>query len=81
MTAFYAGAALLSACALLFILPTLLRGERARRGPAARAVANLAVLRDQLRELDADLAAGTIDAAGYANSRSELERRVASDVP
>jgi cytochrome c-type biogenesis protein CcmH len=81
MTGFYVGAALLTLCALLFILPTLLRGGQTRRGPAARAVINLAVLRDQLRELDADLAAGTIDAAGYATSRSELERRVASDVP
>lgn len=81
MSAFYVGAALLTACALSFILPTLLRGQRTRRAPAARALANLAVLRDQLRELDADLAAGTIDSAGYATARRDLERRVASDVP
>jgi cytochrome c-type biogenesis protein CcmH len=80
MTTFSIVAALLTALSLLFILPPLLRSERPRRGPAARAVANLAVLRDQLRELDADLAAGTIDAAGYAQARGELERRVASDV-
>lgn len=80
MTTFSLVAALLTALTLLFILPPLLRSERPRRGPAARAVANLAVLRDQLRELDADLAAGTIDATGYGHARSELERRVASDV-
>lgn len=80
MNGFYLGAALLTACTLGFILPTLLRGNRSVRRPAARALANLAVLRDQLRELDADLAAGSIDAAGYAASRGDLERRVASDV-
>lgn len=80
MITFSVVAALLTALSLLFILPPLLRGERPRRGPAARAVANLAVLRDQLRELDADLAAGSIDATGYAHARGELERRVASDV-
>nr|WP_315250791.1 c-type cytochrome biogenesis protein CcmI [uncultured Duganella sp.] len=80
MTTFSIAAALLIALSLLFILPPLLRSERSRRGPAARAVANLAVLRDQLHELDADLVAGTIDATGYAQARGELERRVASDV-
>jgi cytochrome c-type biogenesis protein CcmH len=47
---------------------------------ALRDEVNLTVLRDQLRELDADLAAGAIDAAGYASARQELERRVAEDV-
>lgn len=81
MTAFYLAAALLTACALCFILPPLLRRDTARGTAGARAVANLAILRDQLRELDADLAAGTIDGAGHAASRRDLERRVASDVP
>lgn len=80
MTGFYLAAVLLTACTLGFILPPLLRGNRSERRPAARALANLAVLRDQLRELDADLAAGSVDAAGYAASRADLERRVASDV-
>lgn len=80
MTGFYLGAVLLCLLALAFLLPPLLRTPSQRRTPAARAVANLAVLRDQLRELDADLAAGSIDAAGYAASRAELERRVVADV-
>ena len=35
------------------------------------------MLRDQLRELDADLAAGVIGRAAYDSARQELERRVA----
>ena len=80
MTAFSIVAALLTVAALLFILPTLLRKAAPGNQHALRDEANLSVLRDQLRELDADLAAGAIDAAGYQSSRKELERRVAEDV-
>ena len=80
MTAFSIVAVLLMAAALLFILPTLLRKEAVVNRHALHDEVNLTVLRDQLRELDADLAAGAIDAAGYASARQELERRVAEDV-
>lgn len=80
MTLFLAGAAILIATALAFILPPLLRKEPAAEGDIARDELNLAVLRDQLRELDADHAAGTIDAASYTDARRELQRRVAEDV-
>lgn len=80
MTPFVISAALLTALALLFILPALLRQQAGGRPSALRAEVNLAVLRDQLRELDADLARGAIDAHGYAAARGELERRVAEDV-
>lgn len=80
MMAFSLVAALLVALALYFILPTLLRKEAVMNPHALRDEVNLTVLRDQLRELDADLAAGTIDAPGYKSSRQELERRVAEDV-
>ncbi len=73
-------ATLLTAGALLFILPTLLRKGAVANPHALRDEVNLMVLRDQLSELDADLAAGTIDALGYASARRELERRVAEDV-
>lgn len=82
MNVFYLFAALLTAAALLFVLPPLLGPTGARRrAPAARSEANLAVLRDQLRELDADLAAGVIDAASHLDARRELLARVAADVP
>lgn len=80
MTVFSIVAALAVAAALLFILPTLLRKEAVMHPHAPRAEVNLSVLRDQLRELDADLAAGTITAAAYQSARQELERRVAEDV-
>lgn len=80
MTAFVIGATLLTALALLFILPTLLRKQAVVDPHAPSAEVNLAVLRDQLRELDADSARGLIDAQGYAGARAELERRVAEDV-
>jgi cytochrome c-type biogenesis protein CcmH len=80
MTVFLIVAALLLAAALLFVLPTLLRKTAVVKPHALRAEVNLTVLRDQLRELDADLAAGTIHAPAYESARQELERRVAEDV-
>lgn len=80
MTVFAITAALLLIGALFFILPTLLRQEEGLKQHALSDEVNLAVLRDQLRELDADLAAGAIDATGYQSAKQELERRVAEDV-
>jgi cytochrome c-type biogenesis protein CcmH len=80
MTAFLIAASLMLVVALLFILPTLLRQERGGAAHVQRDALNLAVLRDQLRELDADRATGAIDAVGYEIARQELERRVAEDV-
>lgn len=80
MTTFLIVAALLTAAALLFVLPTLLRGASGEAPHAARDQVNLTVLRDQLRELDADLAAGTISGVSYDGARQELELRVAEDV-
>lgn len=73
MTAFWIIAGLLVAGALLFVLPPLLS---ARPRPAAASVTNIEVLRDQLRELEADRAAGSIDDTQYTHAREDLERRV-----
>ncbi len=79
MTLFIAICATITVLALLLLVrPLLLRSDDAA-GIAASDL-NLAVLRDQLRELDADRAAGTIDDAAYASARAELEQRVARDV-
>ncbi len=80
MNAFLPAALALAACALLFILPPLLRKDGGDADRMARDDLNLAVLRDQLRELDADLAAGVIARAAYDSARQELERRVAEEV-
>ena len=76
MTVFILLAGLLVAGALLWILPPLFRaGGRAQREQAEQSQLVLAVLREQLAELDADLAAGRIDAATHVKSREEVERR------
>src|SRR5207237_4977874 len=73
-----AGAAL-AALALVFVLRPLL-GQRGAQG-VSRGKANIAVYKDQLRELDADLAAGTLSRVDYERSRLELEARLLEDVP
>jgi cytochrome c-type biogenesis protein CcmH len=45
----------------------------------SRSAANVSVYRDQLRELDADLAAGTLARADYERARAELEARLLED--
>ncbi len=80
MTAFLIIAALMTAAALAFIIPTLIGKQIASDSRTQRDQVNLAVLRDQLGELDRDLASGTIDTNGYDSARRELEQRVAEDV-
>lgn len=82
MSVFLIIAALLMAGAMMFVLPGLLRKDNGNGDMhhVLRDEINLSVLRDQMRELDADLAAGTIDASGHASAKLELERRVAEDV-
>ena len=71
-------AAALAAIVLLVVLVPLLRQSRPAELSTDRA--NIGIYRDQLRELDDDLAAGTIDSAQHAEARSELERRLLEDV-
>lgn len=80
MTGFLIGAALLLLVALAFVLPPLLRKDAVAPTDAGHDQLNLAVLRDQLRELDADLAAGTIDRDAYDSARHDLEQRVLDEV-
>jgi cytochrome c-type biogenesis protein CcmH len=80
MTAFLIAAVVLTAIALAFVLPPLLRRQSDATAHVARDELNLAVLRDQLRELEADLAAGTIDGPAYESARHDLEQRVVEEV-
>ena len=79
MTAFWVIAVLLAAGALVFVLPPLLRRRRTAPG-AAQDATNVAVYRDQLRELEADLAVGTLARDQYDEARRELEARLLDDV-
>lgn len=75
MITFVIFAGLLVAGALLLLLPPLLRSRTRREAEPEQAVIALKVLREQLLDLDADLAAGRIDVDTHARSRNELERR------
>jgi cytochrome c-type biogenesis protein CcmH len=74
MILFWALGALLAALALLVVL--LPRNESGVSGSSA----NIAIYRDQLRELERDLAAGTLAQADYDRARRELEARLLEDV-
>lgn len=84
MTLFLLVTAAMLALTLLFVLPVLWRRESvsaaAPPGPAPHDALNLAVLKDQLRELELDFQLGTIGQAAYQHARQELARRVAEEV-
>jgi cytochrome c-type biogenesis protein CcmH len=67
-------AGILVIVALGWLIVPLMRAGRARE--VERGASNVAILRDQLAELDADLRAGTLSQAQYDQSRDEIERRV-----
>jgi cytochrome c-type biogenesis protein CcmH len=78
MIVFWAGSALLAAVALAVLLRPLL--SRGRRRDVSGDSLNAAVYRDQVRELDADLAGARLAQDDYARARAELERRLLDDV-
>jgi len=78
MTFFWLIGAALATVALGLVLRPLL--SRNAGGQVSRNAANRAIYRDQLRELEADLAAGKIAAADYERARAEIEARVLEDV-
>ncbi len=78
MTAFVGLGVLLLAGALLFVVPPLLRREP--RPGATRDAVNVAVYRDQLRELEADLHSGVLGADQHEKARREIEARLLADV-
>lgn len=78
MMIFFVVAALLIAAALLFIVPPLWR-QHGRKG-VQRDRSNLEIYKDQLAELEADLANGTISQEQFEQGRIELERRLLDEV-
>ncbi len=77
MGGFVLAAAVLVAVTLLLLLRPW------RRSPASDVAStpevNAGVYRDQLQELDRDLAAGTLSADDHAQARAELQRRLLDD--
>lgn len=75
---FWVISALLVACALAFLLVPLLR-KTGGRAIVTRDAINVSVYRDQLRELDADLASGAISRESHADALRDIERRILED--
>src|SRR5437667_1752364 len=82
MITFWFVCAALIAIALAFVLPSLFsNADKLENGNAAdRRESNIAVYRDQLSELDADLRNGIISADQHAQDHDEIERRLLEDV-
>ena len=78
MILFWVLSAVLAAAALVLLVRPLL-SRREGQG-ISRSAANLSIYRDQLRELEADLAAGTLARGDYDRARRELETRLLEDV-
>jgi cytochrome c-type biogenesis protein CcmH len=81
MTLFWVICAAFILFALAFILPPILQrsDESERESEDERRNANIAVYRDQLAELEADLRNGIIGQEQYAQDRDEIERRLLDD--
>lgn len=78
MTGFIAGAVALTLLTLALLVVPLLRSRSAPRG-ASQAEASVAVLREQLEELERDRASGAIDVAGYEAAQHNLKLRILED--
>jgi cytochrome c-type biogenesis protein CcmH len=79
VTLFWGAAAVAVALALTFVLPFLLRGQQGERQQAVRRDINLAVYRDQMKELKTELANGQLSEEQFLASKLELETRAAED--
>jgi len=72
----FAAISLIAATLLLLLRPW--QRQRAEHDATAREI-NTRIYRDQLAELDRDLAAGTLAAADHAQASAELQRRLLDD--
>lgn len=75
MKGFIAITAVMTAIAVLWVVVPLLRRREPGDGIETSG-SNLAILRTQLAELDADVGSGVLSAEQHASARAELERRV-----
>jgi len=77
MTLFWPLAAALTAAALAFLLPPLLRRRMA--APDARTAANAEIYREQLEELGGELRRGAIGKEEFERASREIERRIVAE--
>ena len=79
VTLFWAAAAAAIVLALAFVLPFLMRNSNAERSRAARRDINLAVYRDQMKDLNNELSSTQLSQEQFLASKLELETRAAED--
>lgn len=79
MTAFLISAAALTLVAVAFAVWPFLRAQAERR-VIAHDAANVAIYEDQLREIEADLASGSLSLEQFEQAKTELERRLLQEV-
>lgn len=78
MTVFWLVAACLLSAALLFIVPPLFLRKK-NSADIERSLVNITIYKNQLEELDIDLAAGDVSQEQFDKSRQEIDRRVLED--
>lgn len=80
MILFWVICVLMLAIALLYVLPPALSAAASQATEdTARRNANIAIYRDQLTELEADLRNGIVSQEQYAQDRDDIERRLLED--
>ncbi len=80
MIIFWLVCAIFVAIALAFVLPPLLQGAGAKADVSGQKEANIAVYRDQISELETDLANGIVSRDQFDQDRDEIGRRLLEDV-
>ncbi|MCM3874496.1 MAG: c-type cytochrome biogenesis protein CcmI [Pyrinomonadaceae bacterium] len=80
MIIFWLVCAIFVAIALAFVLPPLMEGSSAKADASSEKEANIAVYRDQISELETDLATGIISREQFDQDRDEIERRLLDDM-
>jgi len=80
MIIFWIVCAIFVAIALAFVLPPLMEGSSTKADANGEKEANIAVYRDQISELETDLATGIVSREQFDQDRDEIERRLLDDM-
>ncbi len=78
MTVFWVVVGSLIGAALLFVIPPLFKKSR-KTVEVDREAVNISIYKNQLKDLESDLAAGDVSQEQYDSSRQEIERRLLED--
>ena len=76
MTTFWIVAGVFIVAALMFVLPTLIKSRHGKITTLERQTANIAIYRDQIAELNADLNNDVLSKEQFEKSKQELQKRM-----